>query len=1163
MGFPPYASPGCGVVPLPKRLKPLARLAGDQLRASSPRDHAALSASAGTGKTHVLTARVLRLLLSGVDPASILCLTFTKAGAAEMAHRIHERLAYWVRLKDAALAGELAALGEAVGPEMRERARTLFARVLDAPGGGLRIQTIHAFAQSLLAAFPSEAGLVPGFRLLEGREEQLLARQTLADMLVRAEREGDQPLVRDLQALSHRVGEGGAEAFLMECLMECAHAPAAMEALGPREGVEARLRHAFGLPLGDIDEAIAAACGDEVFDRATVEAIAAANRAWATSTGLNCCDVIAAWLAGDGEGRAAGLADLAAIVLKKDGEPRSISAGLLKADPDYADHAARLVECCRALLAMRAAAGLVALFASGLRVGQAFARAYGEAKRAQGVVDFDDLIRTAERLLLEPGMGDWVRYKLDQATDHILVDEAQDTNHSQWNIVRALALEYFAGEGARGGGADEPSGHRTIFTVGDYKQAIFGFQGTDPKSFDYARAWFAREAGAIDRDFLDLSMDRSFRSSPAVLTLVDRFIADLGHGALGLPRRPNPHESHHATRPGSVVLWQPYSDEIAEASDDAGEEGWVSDTVRRYAGKLARQIKHWIDHPFELGEAGNRRPVRPEDILILVRRRSTLASLIVARLHAEGVPVAGIDRLLLSAPLAVQDLLAAARFAVQPLDDLNLASLLVSPLLGWSQAQLFEVAHKRQGSLWSAIPQGCEARAQLGEILAMADYATPHQFLETILSGPMRGRRRLLERLGPEARDPIEELLSLALEFETTNIPSLQRFLDWFARGDVEIVRDPSAPLDAVRVMTVHGSKGLQAPVVILADSCVDPNRSPGKSAELTLGEDMPPLPVFRPRKDELTEPLKSQVEAQDALDRQEHWRLLYVALTRAEERLYVGGALGPADRNGPPQASWYAALQASFDGLGCGWEDEPHWGRARRFGDAETAARAAPARPPERSAEGPEWLRRAAPAEARPPRPLAPSALGEDDVPNPPPTPEMRAAADRGRLLHQLFERLPAVEPHQRGRVADGWLAQSAGIADPALRKALVEDACAVIADPRFADIFGPEALAEAPIAAVTQDGSVVTGTVDRLLVADGCVRVIDFKTGRAVPASPGDIPTPHLRQMAAYVAALEIIFSGRRIEAALLYTAGPALHPLPEALLDAHRPSPVFVPG
>ncbi|HEY0087015.1 MAG TPA: UvrD-helicase domain-containing protein, partial [Allosphingosinicella sp.] len=652
------------------RISPLSVLQDEQKHASSPMDHAALSASAGTGKTHVLTARVLRLLLSGVDPASILCLTFTKAGSAEMADRIHARLAHWVRLKDQALGKELFALGEDHDDAAIARARTLFARVLDAPGGGLRIQTIHAFAQSLLAAFPAEAGLTPGFRPLEGREEQLLARQTLAELLVRAEADGHGGVIRDMQALSHRLGEGGAEGFLKAC----GRAPAAMEQLGAPELIEDRLRRAFDLPPGDIDEAISGQCCDDVFDMETLRRIAAANRGWGSATGLSCCDVIAAWqVMAPGE-RAAALSDIGDLVLTKSGEPRKVSAGLLKADPDYAEHAAKLVECCSRLLKMRKTADFVACLAAGLRAGQAFAAAYDSAKRAQGVVDFDDLIRRAEELLLTPGMGEWVRFKLDQTTDHILVDEAQDTNGRQWNIVRALASEYFAGEGA-------PHRRRTVFTVGDYKQAIFGFQGTDPQSFEVARAWFAREAAGVERPFLDLSMDRSFRSSPEILTLVDRVIADLGHEALGLPREPNPHIAHHAKRSGSVTLWKPYVDDADPAGDEeAGEEGWVSDTVRLYAGKVARQVKRWLDNPFLL--EGKNRPIRPEDILILVRRRGDLASLLVARLHAEGVPVAGVDRLLLTAPLAVQDLLAAARFAVQPLDDLNLASLLVSPLFG-------------------------------------------------------------------------------------------------------------------------------------------------------------------------------------------------------------------------------------------------------------------------------------------------------------------------------------------------------------------------------------------------------------------------------------------------------------------------------------------------
>ena len=1143
-----------------KRVPALPELKGDQLRASNPADHAALSASAGTGKTHVLTARVLRLLLSGVNPSSILCLTFTKAGAAEMADRIHARLAHWVRLKDTGLGKELIALGENPGAEMRERARTLFAAVLDAAGGGLRIQTIHAFAQSLLGSFPAEAGLVPGFRPLEGREEQLLARQTLAEMLVRAEWEGDLPLVRDLQALSHRLGEGGAEAFLMRC----ARAPQAMAELGPREGIEARLRGAFDVPAGNIEEAIAEACCDDIFDMEALRSIAAANRAWSTATGLTCCDLLAAWQGRDKAQRAATLIELSAVVFTKSGERRSIQAGLLKADPDYAAHADKVAQCCRALLDLRAKAQLVAMIACGLRAGQSFAVAYAESKRAQGLVDFDDLIDRAETLLLEPGMGDWVRYKLDQATDHILVDEAQDTNARQWNIVGALAEEFFAGEGASGR-------HRTIFTVGDFKQAIFSFQGTNPREFERTRALFrdaartlrqaAAEFGEEERlppDFLDLSMDRSFRSSPPVLRLVDRVIADLGHETLGLTRRPNAHESHHDTRPGSVTLWQPLSVETAEADEDRGEEGWIADATRLFAAKLARQIRRWLDHPFEV----KGRPLRPEDILILVRRRGDLASLIVARLYAENVPVAGVDRLTLSDPLAVRDLLAAARFAMQPLDDLNLASLLVSPLFGWSQVELFAVAHGRDGALWPrlrAFPDLNERQRktldELLSILDMADYVGPHLFFESLLSGPLDGRRRLLERLGAEARDPIEELLASAIEFENGNAASLQRFLDWFARGDVEIVRDPSAPLDAVRIMTVHGSKGLQAPVVILADATVNPDRSPARGAVFDMPNG-PAIPVFRPRKDEWAEPLKSQIEARDRLEREEHWRLLYVAMTRAEQRLYIGGALGLADRKGPAEASWYRAIATAFEGLETEPVDDPIWGAAQRFGDAEREVRAE-SKPPARTIALPAWSHEPAPAEARPPRPLAPSSLGDDDTPDPPPMPALRQAAERGKLLHRLFERLSGVPEAERRALADRWLERSAGVEEPSPRRELVDAACAIVSAPEFAELFSPDALAEAPIAAVLPDGFVVTGTVDRLLVADDRIRLVDFKTGRTVPAAAAEIPAPHLRQMAAYVAALEVIFPGGTIEASLLYTSGPILHRLPRALLARYAPA------
>ncbi len=481
--------------------------------------------------------------------------------------------------------------------------------------------------------------------------------------------------------------------------------------------------------------------------------------------------------------------------------------------------------------------------AAGLRAGQAFAAAYTRAKRSAGVADFNDLIAWTRRLLDTPGMGDWVRYKLDRRTDHILVDESQDTNREQWEIVQALAAEFFAGVGAV-----ENRG-RTIFMVGDFKQAIFGFQGTDPQEFKRARDWVRQQSAALleaDEDaragaaleFRDLSIEASYRSAPAVLDVVDAVIGDVGYRNMGLPDQPNRHRAHFHARPGVVELWKPFAVEDDENGEE-GEEGWLGEDARLYASALARQIRSWIDEAPIL--ASTKRPLSAGDVLILVRSRGELASLIVARLFEEGVPVAGIDRLHLQEPLAVKDLLAAVAFAAQPLDDLNLANLLVSPLMGWSQELLLELAYGRGGiSLWQRLgeradlnPEFRRARDQLGELLAMADFTTPHRFLETILSGPMDGRRKLYGRLGMAARDPIDELLASALDFEHQEIASLDRFLAWFSRGEVEIKRDPSAPANAVRVMTVHGAKGLEAPVVILADATADPARLGGISRTL------------------------------------------------------------------------------------------------------------------------------------------------------------------------------------------------------------------------------------------------------------------------------------------------------------------------------------------
>lgn len=1149
-----------------KRLSPLYALTGEQREASDPGALAWLSASAGTGKTQVLTARVMRLLLSGVDPASILCLTFTKAGAAEMADRIHARLAHWVRLKGPLLAAELLALGEAHDPAAVAKARQLFARVLDATGGGLRIQTIHAFAQSLLAAFPAEARVVPGFQPIEGREQSLLMRETLAAMLVAAEERGDNAMIADVQQLSRRLGEGGAEGFLQRC----AHNLEAMMCLGPPELIGDALKRALDVPLGDVDAAIVEACTDGEFDMLALRRIAKANIAWAAKTGLANADLIAEWTAAEPGERAERLADLRGVWATKAGDLRKFSAKQIDAEPDYAEICAELGAYVTRLLALKIKADFIEFAAAALRAGRHFAEDYAIAKRRVGALDFNDMIRLTRYLLSQEGIGDWVRYKLDRSIDHILVDEAQDTNVAQWSIIEALSGEFFE--------SDPDSGdhvHRTIFAVGDFKQAIFGFQGTNPQAFEDAKQAFSAHIAARDRELRDLSLDQSYRSSPAILELVDAVMEGVGGEAIGLPGALRQHSSAHAGRPGRVMLLKPVRGEEND-NPDPGEESWLSDAKLALARKLAKQVKSWIaDGPDQLWVAGKGRALRPEDVLILVRSRGELASLLVARLHEENVPVAGVDRLMLTDPLAIQDLLAALRFALQPEDDLNFANFLVSPLIDWSQDQLYALAKGRKASLWSALRDKADTGDELAQktaqavtqILNQADFVTPYQLLESILSGPIQGRKKLLARLGEEARDPIEELLNAALLFESENPPSLQHFLDWFDRGDAEIKRDPAAPLDAVRVMTVHGAKGLQAPLVILADATFDPDLARSKTVEFSVDDDRPAIPLPYPRKDEQVDMLGDAVERQKRADREEHWRLLYVALTRAEEHLVIGGSLGPRYKDGAPQESWYSAVERALDGFGEGfdessggdWQEDPLWSAVRAFDGtvpAEVSRRTGASR---RSAppilEKPDWLDRSAPQEERPPRPLAPSSLGADTVADPPPDAEMQAAAERGLLLHSLFERLPDVAPEKRRDAALYWLEKSAGVGDAAQRTELADDALAIIGDPAFAPIFGPDSLAEAPIVAVV-DTVVVSGTVDRLLVGDDVVRVVDFKTGRRAPSGPDAVPEGHLKQMSAYAAALAVIFPERRIEACLLYTAGPRLIPLSAEQIAANKP-------
>lgn len=1134
-------------------------LKDEQALAVDPEDSVWLSASAGTGKTQVLSARVLRLLLQpDTHPSQILCLTFTKAGAAEMATRVNDVLARWVRLKADKLAADLIAIGAPHDPEMQARARTLFASVLDCPGGGLRIDTIHAFSQWLLAAFPEEADLAPGTQPIEDRDREVLAHRVLADLLVEAERAGDEKVLDALAMLSVRMGAEGVRAWLMRC----AEAREAWFGAGAwQPPMAANVRRLLGLAADADESSLGELCADSAFDCEALRLCLAANRAWGTKTGSASAEAVEAWFAADPATRVALCAALRKALFTQENKPRQLKS-LEKFETSYALAAEAVLASLDAVKEREALLRLTELLTPALELGRRFALTWDAAKKREGLIDFDDQIRRAAALLTRSDLADWIRYKLDRRFDHILIDEAQDTNAAQWDIIGALTDDFFAGAG------QHDHKLRTIFVVGDYKQAIFRFQGTSPENFRIARDRFAasmadaaRNAAQLTRDkidvreLVDLGLGRSYRTAQRVLDFVDAAIRRIGHAELGLDRSPDRHVGDE--RAGLVTLWNPIDARPDDEEEGEGPEGWVTEPERRMADRIAAQVKAWMRDGFPLVKDGHRNAT-PGDVMVLVRKRRELAGLIVARLYAAGVPVAGVDRLRLGAPLAVKDLMAALRFAAQPKDDLALANLLVSPLGGWSQDHLLEHGWREKGAgLWDHLRRSGdgfveETVSRLRDLLRLADYETPQAMLHWLLVGPWGGRRELVSRLGREANDPIDELLNAAHNYAAAHPPSLQGFIRWFDAGEGELKREAEGKSDLVRVMTVHGSKGLQAPIVILADATGNPDSSPVRGLSLVDnpldGEGARTIPLPPLKKEERAGPIAA-AEAQAAREeRQEHWRLLYVAMTRAEEALFVGGALGKREAE-PAKDSWYARLAPLMEAEPI---DDAIWGERREWGERAKSVTKSQSAEPALPTALPPWATTPIGPEPRPPRPLAPSSAGDDRAADPPlPADAAREAARRGTLIHSLLERLPDVAEGEREPRAKAWLARQAGDLAEEAREEILGSTLAVLRAAEFEAIFAPGALAEVPLAAMV-GGQVIAGTADRLLVTADEVTVVDFKTARRPPRRVEDVPRSTLRQMAAYVAALRAIYPGKTIRAALLYTQTPQLIPIPEDRLS-----------
>ena len=1139
----------------------------DLSQALNPHGSAWVGANAGAGKTYILVSRLVRLMLDGVAPEKLLCLTYTRAAAAEMQGRLFDLLAEWALLDDATLSQEITQrLGAPVDDSVLTQARILFARALETPGG-LRVQTIHGFCESLLKRFPLEAGLSPHFDLMDDQEARSLEAGLIADLLLNAQHA---ERAAAMAVLTRALAENDVMSLGRQIIAE-------RDSFDPRRAQDNLhvLARAMQLDsLRDADGTLPDAASLINAATAHFTPIARAAIDWFESGGTNDqaqAARLAQFLARHDTDAETAWPYLRAVFFTGQGKPRAklytkdraaenpeLAAAFDAASGDMAQLDERL----KALANYHLTAALY-VFAAAL-LGN-----YQAEKTRRAVLDYHDLVAMTNRLLAGQGAAQWVLFKIDNGLEHILVDEAQDTSPAQWQVITALAEAFFddAGLAAQN---DRP---RTIFAVGDEKQSIFSFQGADPGGFERQRLYFEKAISAIGGQFSYVRMIKSWRSAPQILAAIDLvFAGEETRKGVTAGNEIMTHEAERETAIGHVEFWPP----LATPRDKDGLEAWqIPDTApvsgrSKLAGQIAEKISTLL--------ADAKQNITAGDILVLVRKRDAFVAELTRALKRRHINVAGADRMVLLQQLAVADMLAALGVALNPTDDMALAIFLRSPLGGLDEDALFQLAHYRTGSLWQAVQDALQdkkqdkkddaphdalrrAHARLDWLRQNSDFLSPYELLAQFL-GAQGGHKLLSQRLGPEIDDPLGELLRLALAYEARHAASLQGFVHWLRQGSQDIKRDMEAGGSAVRIMTVHGAKGLEAPIVFLPDTCRPALRQGGSGDRVQFDASTDAagrrMPLWRAATDLRDSHNAAQAEAAKQAAIEEEKRLLYVAMTRARDRLYIAGWLqkGLSDA---PAYSWYALAAAALSdtqrqSLAAGEQPlaaQKETSETPPDRETETPFEV-PVETPFKTGASPDWV-----SQAAPPNSAGHAFLG-DKIFSPSNLPDndkakseilaramdpdgkerddaVHQAAERGRLVHRLLEILPRYQPAQRAAAARAYLTHHEGAVDAGI----VAQVMAVMADETLAPLFGAGALAEAPIGGflTRHDGSrlALSGQIDRLVETDEAVLLVDFKTG----TPPDDRSGGHYqRQMAAYEALMRAAKPGKTIRCALVWT-------------------------
>ncbi|WP_455479431.1 double-strand break repair helicase AddA [Bartonella sp. B23] len=1137
-----------------------------QATATHPQKNVWVSANAGSGKTHVLTERVIRLLLNGTPPARILCLTYTRAAAAVMQSRIFRTLSSWNELDDAQLKEILSQLeNKPISAAKMTYARQLFARALETPGG-LKIQTIHAFCESILHQFMLEANIAGHFELIDDVNRKKLQQEARCQLLKHSDA---QPALKKLLKV---ISEHTFNRLLDEANEKQHKLYGFLSSLLSENGEE-QLRRLFNLAPYDTNQKLLekiqqtarlplyALTHCQTYGnkntKAMIEKLFQLETACDETTIINVVSNVYFKAKGDPS-------NFSLISSKKSDEIWSFIQQTIEDKQSRLSVLLEKYQCVKILDLNMAAFQLCAIY---LKI-------YANLKKANGFLNFDDLTERTLHLLQHEGASKWVHYKLDRGLDHILLDEAQDTNPEQWKIIQLLAQEFFTGHSQR-------NNIRTLFAVGDEKQSIYSFQGAAPENFAVNGKMIQKKAEQAKQKFEKIQLNYSFRSTADVLKSVDLvFETPENYKGLSAENTKTVHEAIRIHSPGEVILWDALSKKTNEFPNDWHLTVDQLDTPEvRLAEKIAETIDGWLQKGEMLPAKG--RLMRASDIMILVRKRDEFVLALSRALKQCNVPVAGADRLQLTKHMSVRDLMALGRFVLQPQDDLSLACVLKSPLFSLSEEELFQIAAYRTASLWQSLCMHASSHESfkstfesLSKYRNLVDKMPVFEFYSHILNND-KGRLKILARLGSEANDVLDAFMDYTLTIQKTGLPGLQAFLETLSESEPEIKREFNQNHEEVRIMTVHAAKGLEAAVVFLVDSgsAIWHSKHAPHLLKIPLNNTQlnnQQAYIWRPNAEFNTKSSEKALSHLKERAEEEYKRLLYVGMTRAEDRLFVCGYKSERTFSDTWLQLIKKALKPHAVVIKGPAEDIAAWRYCITPHTSTLINQEVPCAHNKTLPPLPDFFSYKVSEEPTLPKPLRPSVAGlsikDDDElfshskqfgisPVLGETNTNRAFfIEYGNIVHRLLQYLPNCEPKKRRDYARHYLNTKASHWNEIQRKDALNHVWKILDHSYLKPLFSEHSYAEVSLIGIVKihgKEQTVSGQIDRLYITQNSIVFIDFKTGIS-PKNEVAIAPHYLLQMALYRKLLQDIHPNKDIQALLVYSKEAKVFKLSPKKLD-----------